>query len=316
MLDNEWQWALQLKQALRESGGFTGLKLSDMEIAQHALASNGNVAEAMVRIEALQQFREEHGIPGRVWDSLSFIKMPSPRLVIQSDLDSVMNWSVNYPTRFRLPFPTNLSELHEFLQDDASDSSEEESDDDIGPPPLVDRSQFQRFGDSDSDSDSDSSDDSDGPRPPVRVRVNRPTAFHRDGASTTFFPTNVEALHEFRLLFVTRMNLSINKQGVAAECGAHLDNSRLVNDSRPLLEYDSRPLLGRQMHTPDWRDLRSNPQQAPTSWSPRDEQEDQEDGDEEDLNDLPDLVEGPDDEDDSNPQEGTAMLDPVMEEVD
>lgn len=62
MTQQERGWALELKRALHDSERFEATQLSDLEITQHAMAAQGNVVEAMVRIEGLQQFRQEYDI--------------------------------------------------------------------------------------------------------------------------------------------------------------------------------------------------------------------------------------------------------------
>lgn len=90
LTDQERQWACDLKTALGESSRFENLQLSDMVIAQHALAAQGNIVEAMVRIEGLQQFAEEyqidHSLEQAMWVIENFLKQ-QPGYILHFDVD-------------------------------------------------------------------------------------------------------------------------------------------------------------------------------------------------------------------------------------
>jgi hypothetical protein len=72
--DQERQWALELKHAVKASERLN-LKspISDMELTHHAIIAQGNVVESMVRIEGLDRFRREYGIDQSVEQGLYFV---------------------------------------------------------------------------------------------------------------------------------------------------------------------------------------------------------------------------------------------------
>lgn len=72
--DQELQWALELKHAVNASGRLNlESHISDMELTHHAIVAQGNVVEAMVRIEGLDRFRREYRIDQSVEQGLYFV---------------------------------------------------------------------------------------------------------------------------------------------------------------------------------------------------------------------------------------------------
>jgi hypothetical protein len=72
--DQELQWAIQLKHAVNESERLDlQSPISDMELAHHAIIAQGNVVEALVRIEGLDRFRREYRIDQSVEQGVSFV---------------------------------------------------------------------------------------------------------------------------------------------------------------------------------------------------------------------------------------------------
>jgi hypothetical protein len=72
--DQELQWALELKHLVNESERLNlECPMSDMELAHHAIIAQGNVVEALVRIEGLDRFRREYRIDQSVQQGLYFV---------------------------------------------------------------------------------------------------------------------------------------------------------------------------------------------------------------------------------------------------
>ena len=60
LTDQERTWALAIKEKVNTSDSFQ--PLTDMECAHYAIIARGNIAEALVRIEGMQTFREVYNI--------------------------------------------------------------------------------------------------------------------------------------------------------------------------------------------------------------------------------------------------------------
>lgn len=90
----ERQWALTIKGKVEASTGTdtsTGLRpLSDMEYAQHALASEGNIDQALRRIEHMQWCKEEYKIddtPEQGRQCMMELMRAHPGFFLQLDID-------------------------------------------------------------------------------------------------------------------------------------------------------------------------------------------------------------------------------------
>ena len=105
--DEERQWTLAIKEALHNSSHFADdFHLSDLAFAQQAIVAQGNVAEALVRIEGLQHFYEEYNIDHTLEQALYYMRefmLQQPGYLLHLDVSplSQQAWMVTDSAAFR-----------------------------------------------------------------------------------------------------------------------------------------------------------------------------------------------------------------------
>ena len=70
--DEECRWAHELKAAVTEDDDLK--ELSDFEYAQHAIASQGNLEKALLKVSGLQTFREEYNVKDTLEEGLQALE--------------------------------------------------------------------------------------------------------------------------------------------------------------------------------------------------------------------------------------------------
>lgn len=92
LTDQERRWALAIKEKVNSSDSFR--PLTDMECAHYAIISRGNMAEALVRIEGMQTFREAYSIDNSPEQGVYFLEQFEilfPRALMHLDICPTTN---------------------------------------------------------------------------------------------------------------------------------------------------------------------------------------------------------------------------------
>lgn len=94
--DTELGWALALKIAVTENDELDNL--CDMEYAHHAIIAQGNLQEALTRVERMQIFRQHYKVDNSLEQGLYFIQelmKQQPGFLMNIDIDLVRQESLN-----------------------------------------------------------------------------------------------------------------------------------------------------------------------------------------------------------------------------
>lgn len=108
LFDEERRWALELKEAFRNSSHFgDDFHLCDLFFAQHAMVAKGNIAEALVRIGGLYQFFKEYKIDHTPEQAMFFMRefmKQQPGYILHMNVSSLTQqaWQVTDSEAFRL----------------------------------------------------------------------------------------------------------------------------------------------------------------------------------------------------------------------
>lgn len=94
--DEERSWAMAAKQVVEESAELTNL--TDMQYAEFAIATEGNLQEALRQIQGVQLFREHYKIDNSVEQGEHLLRgllEQQPGVLLNVDVDLNRNFSIN-----------------------------------------------------------------------------------------------------------------------------------------------------------------------------------------------------------------------------
>ncbi|CAB9522447.1 expressed unknown protein [Seminavis robusta] len=94
--EEERRWALEIKRAVEDNEELTNL--SDMTYAHHAIVANGNVDEALCRIERQQVFRDHYKVDHSVEQGVELLQeliRQQPGFLLNIDIELIRQEAIN-----------------------------------------------------------------------------------------------------------------------------------------------------------------------------------------------------------------------------